>query len=54
MFGEGKNPNSLIIIFLRRIIFLLVTSSRVFFLPVLVSMADAGGSRQNIGAPVEK
>jgi hypothetical protein len=30
MLGEGKNPNSFITIFLHRIIFFFLTSSRVF------------------------
>jgi hypothetical protein len=30
MFGEGKNPNSFISFFLRRIIFLFLIASRVF------------------------
>jgi hypothetical protein len=30
MFGEGKNPNSFISFFLRRIIFFFLISSRVF------------------------
>jgi hypothetical protein len=54
MSGEGKNPNPVISFFFHRIIFYLFISSRVSSFPILVSMADAGGSRLNIGAPVEK
>jgi hypothetical protein len=54
MFGKGKNPNSVISLFLRRIIFLSLISSRVSSFPTLGSMADAGESHLNIGAPEEK
>jgi hypothetical protein len=34
MFGKGKNPNSFISFFLRRIIFLFLITSRVFPSPL--------------------
>jgi hypothetical protein len=53
MFGEGKNPNSFISFFLTASSS--SSSSHLgFLLPAFISMADAGGSRLNIGALVEK
>jgi hypothetical protein len=49
-----KNPNPVISFSFRRIIFFLFNSSRVSYFPPPVSMADAGESCLNIGAPMEK
>jgi hypothetical protein len=49
-----KNPNPVISFSFCRIIFFLFNSSRVSSFPPPVSMADAGESRLNIGAPMEK
>jgi hypothetical protein len=49
-----KNPNLIISFPFRRIIFFLFNSSRVSSFPPPVSVADAGESRLNIGAPMEK
>jgi hypothetical protein len=49
-----KNPNPVISFSFRRIFFFLFYSSRVSSFSPPVSMADAGESRLNIGAPVEK
>jgi hypothetical protein len=51
---EDKNPNLVISFFFRRIIFFLFKSSRVYSFPPPIFMADAGESRLNIGAPMEK
>jgi hypothetical protein len=49
-----KNPNRVTGFFFRRIIFFLLNSSRVSSFLAPVSMAYAGESRLNIGAPMEK
>jgi hypothetical protein len=54
MLDQGKNPNPLTSAFLRRIVFFFLNPSRVFLSLSFVSMADASGSRLNLGAPVEK